>query len=168
MCEKLNTPAPKCCPAEHRAPNLTARFHKMNVYETGGFFADHKDTPRSELHFGSLVVCLPCAFEGGVLTVDHLGEKRDVDWGRFFRPSGMYTWQKDYAARLAAHTPPRTLRWAAFFGDANHKVVPVASGARVTLAFELYRERPPTPPRRGSPSRLGGSGGTFWTVWRKD
>ena len=81
----------------------------------------------------------------------HLGERRDVDWGRFFRPSGLYTWQKDFAARLAAHTPPRTLRWAAFFGDANHKVVPVASGARVTLAFELYRERPPTnPPHPGA------------------
>ena len=49
---------------------VTARFHKMNIYETGGFFADHKDTPRSELHFGSLVVCLPCSFEGGALSVD--------------------------------------------------------------------------------------------------
>eukprot|EP00966_Prymnesium_polylepis_P143719 3317764-Prymnesium_polylepis.1 len=38
---------------------VTAKLHKVNVYEKGGHFADHRDTPRSETHFGSLVVLLP-------------------------------------------------------------------------------------------------------------
>ena len=36
------------------AGKITAKLHKINIYEKGGFFADHKDTPRSETHFGTL------------------------------------------------------------------------------------------------------------------
>lgn len=34
-------------------------------------FKPHVDTPRSELQFGSLVVCLPTAHKGGQLVVQH-------------------------------------------------------------------------------------------------
>ena len=129
------------------AGSITAKLHKINVYEKGGFFADHRDTPRSETHFGSLVLLLPCAHGGGCLSVDHAGESRRLDWANSadFAPRYAYSYQSDYQARLAAHTPSATLRWAAFFGDATHRVSPVTDGARVTVAYELYRDGVPDP-----------------------
>ena len=127
---------------------ITAKLHKINVYEKGGFFADHKDTPRSETHFGSLVLLLPCYHSGGCLSVDHGGESKRLDWAnsasRDLSYSG-YAYGPDRAAKVAAHTPSPTLRYAAFFGDATHRVAPVSDGARVTLAYELYRDGLPDP-----------------------
>ena len=48
-------------------------------YEQGGHFANHRDTPRSDTHFGSLVLLLPCHFTGGGLTVEHGGEAKQLD-----------------------------------------------------------------------------------------
>ena len=130
------------------AGSITAKLHKINVYEKGGFFADHKDTPRSETHFGSLVILLPCYHSGGCLSVDHGGESKRLDWAnsasRDFSFSG-YAYGPDRAAKIAAHTPSATLRYAAFFGDATHRVAAVSDGARVTLAYELYRDGLPDP-----------------------
>src|SRR5262249_18381791 len=36
----------------------TAELYNLNVYTTGGHFVPHKDTPRGEDMFGTLVVCL--------------------------------------------------------------------------------------------------------------
>ena len=128
------------------AGSITAKLHKINIYEKGGFFADHKDTPRSETHFGSLVLLLPAYHSGGCLSVDHGGESKRFDWAkeRDFVPNA-YSWQGDYAAKLAAHTPAAELRYAAFFGDATHRVSTVSDGARVTIAYELYRDGLPDP-----------------------
>ena len=127
---------------------ITAKLHKINVYEKGGFFADHKDTPRSETHFGSLVLLLPAYHAGGTLSVDHGGESKRFDWAttasRDFTPQA-YSYAADRAAKIAAHTPSATLRYAAFFGDATHRVSPVGEGARVTIAYELYRDGAPDP-----------------------
>jgi predicted 2-oxoglutarate/Fe(II)-dependent dioxygenase YbiX len=127
---------------------ITAKLHKINVYENGGFFTDHKDTPRSETHFGSLVLLLPAFHTGGALSVDHGGESKAFDWAssaaRDFTPFS-YGWGADRAAKEAAHTPSATLRFAAFFGDATHRVKPVSAGARVTIAYELYRDGLPDP-----------------------
>jgi len=48
---------------------VTAELHKLNVYQKDGFFLSHRDTPRNQEMFGSLVICLPIMFTGGVLTV---------------------------------------------------------------------------------------------------
>jgi hypothetical protein len=61
---------------------VTAELHKLNVYSEGGFFATHKDTPRSDTNFGSLVVCLPVPFEGGKLEVGHNGNSASFDWAK--------------------------------------------------------------------------------------
>jgi len=45
---------------------------KVNIYEAGGFFVDHVDTPVDPRHMvGTLVVCLPCVHTGGALVVKH-------------------------------------------------------------------------------------------------
>ncbi len=51
------------------ATSISAKLHKVNVYEKGGFFAEHRDTPRSDTHFGSLVVLLPSYHKGGALAL---------------------------------------------------------------------------------------------------
>lgn len=129
--------------------HVRAVLHKLNVYAKGGFFADHKDTPRSETHFGSLVVLLPCAFLGGALSVDHNGQQRAFDWGAStdFTPRWM-PWSSDHPyerERIEKHTPGRRVQWAAFFGDAVHRVARVEDGFRVALAYELHRAAPPDP-----------------------
>ena len=41
--------------------------------------------------------------------------------------------------------PPPTLLWAAFFGDVEHQVLPVASGIRLTLTYNIFRDTCPDP-----------------------
>jgi non-ribosomal peptide synthetase component F len=127
------------------AEQVTAVLHKLNVYQEGGFFADHRDTPRNESHFGSLVVLLPCTFGGGELSLDHGGLTERFDWASHVnhRPSRL-SWLASQAS-VAASAPPSQLCWAAFFGDAVHRVKHVTSGASVTLAHELHRTGAPVP-----------------------
>lgn len=49
--------------------DVRTELYKLNVYGPSGRFKPHVDTPRSETQFASLVVCLPCAHEGGQLVV---------------------------------------------------------------------------------------------------
>lgn len=41
----------------------------MNIYQKGGFFKSHVDTPKGGNMIGSLVICLPCPHKGGALEV---------------------------------------------------------------------------------------------------
>ena len=97
---------------------------------------------------GSLVLLLPVYHTGGALSVDHGGESKRFDWATTAARDlsyQSYAYGADREAKIAAHTPSATLRYAAFFGDATHRVKPVADGARVTLAYELYRDGLPDP-----------------------
>ena len=51
------------------AKAVTAELYAANVYLGGGHFAPHKDTPRGENMFGTLVVCLPSLFRNGALVL---------------------------------------------------------------------------------------------------
>jgi hypothetical protein len=51
---------------------IAAKIHKINIYKKGNFFKEHVDTPLGSKMIGSLVVCLPCAHEGGALVVSHV------------------------------------------------------------------------------------------------
>lgn len=59
---------------------VRAELIKLNIYPTGGMFKSHVDSPKADA-FGSLVVFLPCAFEGGELTVEHKGEAKVFSFG---------------------------------------------------------------------------------------
>lgn len=48
---------------------VSAKLYKMLVYESGGKFDRHQDSEKEEGMFGTLVVVLPCRFEGGALVV---------------------------------------------------------------------------------------------------
>ncbi|RMZ68691.1 Oxoglutarate iron-dependent dioxygenase [Pyrenophora seminiperda CCB06] len=102
---------------KERGLGIRAELYKLNVYQApSGLFKPHVDTPRSELQFGSLVVCLPCEHEGGQLVVRREGHSTTFDW------TGS----------------ANKIHWAAFYSDCEHEVLEVTSGHRITLTYNLY------------------------------
>ena len=170
------------------ADSITAELHKLNIYSKGGHFQSHKDTPRGDGFFGTLVIVLPVLHIGGILQIDAPNESSSsssdltissitVDagdemlgssysdlrgcWheysGKSSRPvfrSGLLSTmnktsvegkveadaKKAQAKKKLLDTLPQpSLRWAAFFGDCNHKVIDVEFGNRVTISYILRR-----------------------------
>ena len=107
----------------HDSPLITAELYALNVYTSGGHFAPHKDTPRGQDMFGTLVVCLPSQFWRGELVLNHRGLVQTFDWG----------------AAIGMQREANQLHWVAFFGDVDHQIKRVGGGARVTLTYLLRR-----------------------------
>ena len=100
---------------------VQAELYKLNIYSNGGHFKAHVDTPHSPLMFGSLVLCLPLPFTGGSLVTRHQGQQICFDWSS------------------SPETTNDKICWASFFSDVEHEVLPVTSGYRVTLTYNLYQ-----------------------------
>lgn len=113
------------CP--HEAAPPIAELHSLNVYGRGGHFVAHKDTPRDPSVFGTLVVCLPLTFSGGQLVVEQQA-RATFDWET-----------RSYSFASSPEKEARRIRWAAFFGDVDHRIETVTSGCRATLTYELRR-----------------------------
>jgi len=108
---------------------VEAQFYKLLVYETGGFFVDHRDTEKSPGMFATLVIALPSRSLGGELVVRHAGREARIDM---------------------ISEDPAEARFAAFYADCIHEVRPVESGSRLTLIYNLIRQgggKAPEPPR---------------------
>ncbi|KAK7689985.1 hypothetical protein QCA50_006626 [Cerrena zonata] len=103
--------------------NIRAELYKLNVYGPGSFFKPHKDTPRSETMFGSLVLIYPTIHEGGALTL------RDCD----------KEWSFDSAQAVRDTSDPE-IGYVIFYSDVEHEVTEVISGYRVTITYNLYFE----------------------------
>lgn len=71
--------------------------------------------------FGSLVVILPTVHEGGSLVFRHHDKE----------------WTFDSAKAVSSEPTPHAA-YVAFFSDVEHEVLPVTSGHRVTLTYNLY------------------------------
>lgn len=110
---------------EESPRDIKAELYKLNVYGTGSFFRPHKDTPRGEDMFGSLVINFPTKHEGGALVLRHDGHEVVHD------------------ASHATYTSDTQVSWIAFYSDVEHEVLPVKSGHRVTLTYNLYFEKKP-------------------------
>lgn len=111
---------------------VQAEFYKLLLYDEGSFFASHRDTEKVPGMFATLVVVLPSASTGGELLVRH----------------------KDREVRLDLHCPdPSEVAFAAFYADCVHEVLPVTSGFRLALIYNLLRPGPgrlPEPPSYAS------------------
>ncbi|WP_246510200.1 2OG-Fe(II) oxygenase [Nonomuraea endophytica] len=92
---------------------LTPELHSMLLYETGQFFVAHQDSEKDDAMVATLVVALPSAHTGGELVVEHQGQSRKY--------RGLKT-----SASLVA-----------FYADCRHQVLPVTTGNRVTLTYNL-------------------------------
>ena len=107
---------------------VAAELYKLLVYDEGSFFVSHRDTEKAPGMFATLIIALPSVHDGGELLVRH----------------------KDREVRLALRADdPSESAFAAFYADCLHEVLPVTSGCRLTLVYNLLRKgrgKPPQPP----------------------
>ena len=123
-----------------RCRGLRAELYKLNVYSgPAGVFKPHVDTPRSASQIGSLVVCLPVEFSGGGLAVRHQGQEIVHEWGTRVNNNDDCT-PAAAASALSAEAAP-AINWTAFYSDCEHEVLPVHSGHRITLTYNLFLSR---------------------------
>ena len=97
---------------------LKATLLDVLTYPVGGKFLRHKDTPRSARQLGTLIIGLPVPHQGGALRLEDGEEAKTIDW----------------SGPVEDETK---LHWVALFGDVDHTIASVASGARVTLVYTL-------------------------------
>jgi predicted 2-oxoglutarate/Fe(II)-dependent dioxygenase YbiX len=108
---------------------IEAEFYKMLIYESGSFFVSHRDTEKAPGMFATLVIALPSSCSGGELVVRHKDRSVSLD--------------------LRADDPAE-VAFAAFYADCLHEVLPVTTGYRVTLVYNLLRRgkgQAPQPPQ---------------------
>ncbi len=102
---------------------MEARLYKLLLYETGGHFVAHVDTEKEAGMFGTLIVQLPSAHEGGALTVRHGGHSECFAFdGKEKSAGGIY--------------------YSAFYADCEHELAPVTWGNRLVLVYNLVRSGP--------------------------
>ena len=106
--------------------DVEAEFYKLLIYDAGSFFVEHRDTEKRQGMFATLVITLPCDYEGGELVVRHQGEEMCFD---------LHADAVDYVG------------YAAFFADCKHEVRPVTAGYRLTLIYNLIRTSEGSPPK---------------------
>ena len=97
---------------------VEAELYKLLIYDEGSFFIEHRDTEKRKGMFATLVIVLPCSYEGGELLVRHQREEKCFD---------LHAKSVDIAG------------YAAFFADCRHEVRPVTTGYRLTLIYNLIR-----------------------------
>ncbi len=108
---------------------VVAELYKLLVYDQGSFFVRHRDTEKAPGMFATLIIVLPSRYSGGELRVRH----------------------RDREAQLDLRCPePSEVAFAAFYADCVHEVLPITSGCRLTLVYNLLlrpgKGRLPEPP----------------------
>lgn len=102
--------------------NVSAEIYKLLVYDEGAFFKTHRDTEKTEGMFGTLLIVLPSPHSGGELVVRHADREVTIDLS------------EDEVAEI---------KFAAFYADCEHEVLPVTRGNRVCLVYNLLQRPPP-------------------------
>ena len=113
---------------------LEAQPYKLLIYETGGFFAEHRDTEKSNGMIATLSITLPASGAGGELIVRHGGEDVRIE---------------------ANATEPSELAFAAFYADCAHETRPIREGYRLSLVFNLCLRPGDTETPRVAPDYSG-------------
>ncbi|PLW11338.1 hypothetical protein PCANC_19357 [Puccinia coronata f. sp. avenae] len=88
-------------------------LYKMLIYETGAMFKAHTDTEKTPGMFGTLIICLPLAHTGGEVIVRHHGQTKTL------------------------RTSDATQSYPCWYSDVMHEVLPVTSGYRCVLTYNL-------------------------------
>lgn len=111
------------------ADPVSAQLYKLLIYDAGSFFVEHRDTEKTPGMFATLVIVLPSVYRGGELRIRH-GERE---------------------VRLdLCCADPSDAAFVAFYADCVHEVLPITSGTRLTLVYNLIRSgkaEPASPPQ---------------------
>ncbi|KAK3638654.1 hypothetical protein LTR56_012960 [Elasticomyces elasticus] len=104
---------------------VKAELHCLSIQSApSGKVKIASNTPRSEKHFGTLIVCLPVDHEGGELIVRHTKKEVCFDWS---------VESLDLATSESA-----AIQWAAFYNKTEQEVLEVKGGHRITLTYDLF------------------------------
>ena len=95
---------------------VTAELYKLLVYDAGSFFVSHRDTEKAPGMFATLIIVLPSPYTGGELRIQHGDREVRLDLQR---------------------TDPAEVAFAAFYADCLHEILPITSGWRLTLVYNL-------------------------------
>jgi predicted 2-oxoglutarate/Fe(II)-dependent dioxygenase YbiX len=98
------------------AEPIAAELYKLLVYDKGSFFVSHRDTEKAPGMFATPVIVPPSTSSGGELVVRHRGRDARLD--------------------LRCEDPSEAA-FAAFYADCLHEVLPVTSGCRLALVYNL-------------------------------
>ncbi|EHQ24500.1 2OG-Fe(II) oxygenase [Mucilaginibacter paludis] len=101
--------------------SVSAHLYKLLIYEQGDFFLAHKDSEKEKGMFGTLIVGLPSRHTGGELSVRFDGKTETID---FSVPASNYK-----------------IPFAAFYADCEHEILPLTSGYRVCLVYNLVQNK---------------------------
>ncbi|KAM0558470.1 hypothetical protein ACHAPJ_004660 [Fusarium lateritium] len=101
---------------------IHAELYKMLLYEKGAMFKAHTDTEKIPGMFGTLVVTLPSAHTGGEVVLKHRGEEMTYTSSKY-----------DFSC-------------AGWYSDVSHEVLPVTSGYRWVLTYNLAIDHSLPPP----------------------
>ncbi|KAI9625870.1 hypothetical protein H4Q26_016118 [Puccinia striiformis f. sp. tritici PST-130] len=92
---------------------IRTELFKMLIYEKGAMFKPHTDTEKIPGMFGTMIICLPSAHTGGEVVVTHNGERKILK------------------------TSDASQSYACWYSDVTHEVLPVESGYRCVLTYNL-------------------------------
>eukprot|EP01133_Synstelium_polycarpum_P013627 gene13627-16043_t len=96
---------------------IEPKLYKIHIYEQGGHFNTHIDTPHASNHIGTLVLAMGSDYQGGEFIIECGDETKTV--------------------KLDINGPNQ---WIMFYNDCRHRVAHVTSGVRVVMQFDLYQE----------------------------
>jgi hypothetical protein len=102
-----------------------AQPYKLLLYEEGAFFKAHRDTEKVPGMFGTLVMCLPSAHDGGSVKLVHGKKERTIK---------------------TAPTSAFEMTTLAWYADVQHEIAPVTSGYRLVLTYNLVQD--PSAPKQ--------------------
>ncbi|KAF2089411.1 hypothetical protein K490DRAFT_5230, partial [Saccharata proteae CBS 121410] len=108
--------------------HVQAFLHKLLLYEEGAMLKPHQDTQKAPGMFGTLVITLPSAHEGGLVKASHNG--KDLT----FETAGPSAYNNS---------------WIAWYSDVRHSVEPVTAGHRCVLIYNLCRSASQVLPSAG-------------------
>lgn len=97
------------------ATEVKAEFYKMLLYEKGSHFKRHRDNAKVANMFASLVFVLPSAYSGGELIGYHNGK----------------------AFPYLKNGNEVSIRYASWFCDIEHEILPITDGHRIVLVYNL-------------------------------
>ncbi|EFP85944.1 uncharacterized protein PGTG_11700 [Puccinia graminis f. sp. tritici CRL 75-36-700-3] len=92
---------------------IRSELYKMLIYEQGAMFKPHTDTEKTPGMFGTMIICLPSPHTGGEVVVKHNGECKTLS------------------------TSAAKQSFACWYSDVTHEVLPVKSGYRCVLTYNL-------------------------------
>jgi|SaaInlStandDraft_6_1057023.scaffolds.fasta_scaffold00902_9 hypothetical protein len=101
--------------------NIKLQHNKINIYQKGGFFKSHVDTPVDNI-MGTLVLVLPTYFKGGSLTINNSN----------------YQFNKSDQSEQFDNC----INYIAFYGDIPHNVNLVEDGLRITVTYDIINIDP--------------------------